>query len=136
MRDLPEVNLERLKDKANLSNTEIACLLLGWQGGTVYEVALETGLSIHRIMDSKDIESDINKAIRIKDEGYNDEECDQADKYNKIILDAAEELGKLFPELKEEYVNVLIDQADRTHRKILHHHINKGTPRNEKDTEV
>jgi hypothetical protein len=51
---LPEVNYERMKQQ-NLTNTEIACYLLGWQGGTVHQVAEITGLSVKEIIDSKDI---------------------------------------------------------------------------------
>lgn len=57
MRNLPAVNVERLKDKASLCNTEIACLLLGWQGGTIHQVAEETGLSIAQILGAKDIQA-------------------------------------------------------------------------------
>ena len=58
---LPQVNIERLKNKENMSNCEIACLLLGWQGGTIHQVASETGLSIEEILQSDDIEILIKK---------------------------------------------------------------------------
>ncbi len=60
--ELPEVNVERLRNKEGLTNTEIACLLLGWQGGTIWQVSKETGLSVDQILQSKDIETD-NKDI-------------------------------------------------------------------------
>lgn len=61
---LPEINIERLKNKDNLSNTEIACLLLGWQGGTIHQVSKETGLSIEDILNSNDIENDIKNKLQ------------------------------------------------------------------------
>jgi hypothetical protein len=34
------------------TNTELLCLALGWQGGTVHQVAEETGLSVSEIIES------------------------------------------------------------------------------------
>jgi len=51
---LPAVNIERLK-QPDLRNTEIACYLLGWQGGTVFQVARELGLPVIMILKAKDI---------------------------------------------------------------------------------
>jgi len=51
---LPAVNIERLK-QPGLRNTEIACYLLGWQGGTVFQVARELGLPVITILKAKDI---------------------------------------------------------------------------------
>ena len=61
-RDLPQVNYERLK-QPNLTNTEKACYLLGWQGGTVHQVAEETGLTVDQILKADDIEDLIDKAL-------------------------------------------------------------------------
>ncbi len=63
MKNLPEVNIERLKNKQQMSNTEIACLLLGWQGGTIHQVSEETGLSVEDILHSKDIESLLQNCV-------------------------------------------------------------------------
>jgi len=53
--NLPQINYERLKTAQ--TNCEIACLLLGWQGGTVHQVAEETGFTTMQILASKDIYS-------------------------------------------------------------------------------
>jgi len=42
MRNLPQVNIERLKNRHQMKNTEIACLLLGWQGGTINSSLVDT----------------------------------------------------------------------------------------------
>ncbi len=57
MRNLPQVNIERLKNRHQMKNTEIACLLLGWQGGTIHQVSEETGLSVEQILQTENIES-------------------------------------------------------------------------------
>ena len=62
-KELPEVNIEKLKNRDGLTNTEIACLLLGWQGGTIHQVSEKTGLTVDQILDSKDIETDIKNAM-------------------------------------------------------------------------
>jgi hypothetical protein len=53
---LPKINVRRLNDGKKKTNCEIACLLLGWQGGTIHQVSRVTGLSINEILESKDIE--------------------------------------------------------------------------------
>lgn len=40
-----------------MTNLEIACHLLGWQGGTIHQVAKITGLTVEQILESKDIET-------------------------------------------------------------------------------
>lgn len=65
-KELPEVNIEKLKNRDELTNTEIACLLLGWQGGTIHQVSQETGLTVDQILNSKDIETDIIQCSRSK----------------------------------------------------------------------
>lgn len=40
-----------------LTNLEIACSLLGWQGGTIHQVAKETGLCVNELLDSVDVET-------------------------------------------------------------------------------
>jgi hypothetical protein len=62
--NLPKVNQEQLRQRATLTNMQIACYLLGWQGGTIHQVAEETGLSVDEILKSKDIEADINKKLQ------------------------------------------------------------------------
>lgn len=57
MRNLPQVNIERLKNRHQMKNTEIACLLLGWQGGTIHQVSEETGLSVEQILQTENIEA-------------------------------------------------------------------------------
>jgi hypothetical protein len=57
--NLPAVNIERLKNRASMTNTEVACLLLGWQGGTIHQVAKATGLTVNQILQSKNIEAAI-----------------------------------------------------------------------------
>lgn len=37
------------------TNTELLCNALGWQGGTVHQVAQETGLSVHDIIYTKNV---------------------------------------------------------------------------------
>ena len=34
------------------TNTELLCAVLGWQGGTVHQVAKETGLTVTQIVES------------------------------------------------------------------------------------
>jgi len=55
MKKLSKINIERLNDGKKKSNCLIACLLLGWQGGTIHQVSRETGLSVIEILESKDI---------------------------------------------------------------------------------
>lgn len=40
-----------------MTNLEIACHLLGWQGGTIHQVSEITGLTVEQILESKDIET-------------------------------------------------------------------------------
>ena len=54
LNELPEVNIERLKNP-NLTNCEIACYLLGWQGGTVYQVAGKLDIPVEMVLKAKDI---------------------------------------------------------------------------------
>ena len=44
-----------------LTNCEIACRYLGWQGGTIHQVSETTGLTLQEILDSPDIVADIDK---------------------------------------------------------------------------
>lgn len=37
------------------TNLEIACKILGWQGGTIHQVAEETFLTVDQILNAKDI---------------------------------------------------------------------------------
>jgi len=39
------------------TNLERACLLLGWQGGTVHQVAQETGLTVDEILNAENIDT-------------------------------------------------------------------------------
>lgn len=34
------------------TNTELLCIALGWQGGTVHQVAAETGLTVSQIVET------------------------------------------------------------------------------------
>ena len=37
------------------ANIQIACEFLGWQGGTIHQVAKETSLTVQEILETKDI---------------------------------------------------------------------------------
>lgn len=37
--------------KYTLTNTELLCLALGWQGGTIHRVAEATGISVSQILE-------------------------------------------------------------------------------------
>jgi hypothetical protein len=63
--DLPKKNQDALRNEKNLTNLEKACYLLGWQGGTIHQVAKETGLTINQIMESKDIETLMKEKMKI-----------------------------------------------------------------------
>jgi hypothetical protein len=56
---LPSVNIERMK-QPNLTNLEKACYILGWQGGTVHQVARKLGVTIDLILNANDIQGLIN----------------------------------------------------------------------------
>ncbi len=53
--------IKRLNNGKYKSNCLIACLLLGWQGGTIHQVSHETGLSVIEILESKDIEKSLEE---------------------------------------------------------------------------
>ena len=76
------------------TNLEIACKLLGYQGGTVHQISIVTGISINQILESKDIKSLIKyeKWIAENVQTFNDAYglCDQVTK--KML--------SVFPELK------------------------------------
>jgi len=50
--ELPKANIERLK-RPELTNTERLCYLLGWQGGTVHQVARHLRVSVESILKAK-----------------------------------------------------------------------------------
>lgn len=43
---------DRRKQRQNMSNTAILCFVLGWQGGTIYQVAKEIGCKTDEILDA------------------------------------------------------------------------------------
>ncbi len=46
------------------NNTLIAMRILGWQGGTIHQVARETGLTIEQIFEADDIRALMKEALK------------------------------------------------------------------------
>jgi hypothetical protein len=93
--ELPKVNIERLKNRANMTNCEIACLLLGWQGGTIHQVSQATGLSVEEILNSKDIDTLINNAITVWENEEDESHSEEAAIEQNLYL---YEQGNILPE--------------------------------------
>lgn len=49
-----ESNVQELL-KPGLTNTRIACLMLGWQEGTVHQIARKLGVTVEMILEAKSI---------------------------------------------------------------------------------
>lgn len=56
------------------TNLEIACNILGWQGGTIHQVHKKTGVDVDELLESKNIEALVKAALK-----WNSE----ADEYNQ-----------------------------------------------------
>lgn len=58
-----------------MTNTEKACAMLGWQGGTIHQVAETTGLSVEQIIEAKNIELLMCAQKAIQNQMYLDKIC-------------------------------------------------------------
>ncbi|QYC52631.1 hypothetical protein [Salmonella phage SSBI34] len=83
------------------TNTELLMAALGWQGGTVHQVARETGLTVSEILDLHKIQDVTYNAPRRQGRIDADEKC------VKVVYLARKEQFKLKPLLISYWFGVV-----------------------------